>query len=306
MVKRILKTLFFGVAMTTVVAFSAALAGCNIETKHPEVKITVEFNSVTYELEYTLYRNMYPQTVRHFIELADNGFYDDMIVHDYTSNDWSTGAYSYSSDYATSVTANSVADYLENSDKEEEYLALFNDGKLTPSVYSNRTEGGGVSSDDALPTLMGEFYNNINQEIENGSLSAAKGTLKMLYYTKETNQQVYVTPTSDQIIPAHYKYNCATSVFSLQVGSSSSYSATDYCTFATINDEEPLDDLLDAIADYISDNYDSSSDFVASATVEVDNLDDFSTSTGTDKGISKTFSVAKSAIVIKSVKVTKY
>lgn len=304
MAKRLLKTLIFGVAMAGVVAFSAMFAACNVETKHPEVKITIEFDSQTYDLEYTLYRNMYPQTVRHFIELADNGFYNDMIVHDYTTSDWFTGGYSYDeAAYASAVTGNSVGDYLEQHDKEDGYDELFIAGKLTPSVYKNSN----ITSANALRTLMGEYKNNIQQEIEKGALTAQYGTLKMFYYAKQTTQQVVVTPSSDQAITANYKNNCATSLFMIQVSSSSSYSADSYCTFATINNSGVLDDLVDAISDYIEKYYeDTTSNFTTSATVRVDNNDEFSTKSETDRAISKSFKVARTALVVKSVSVTKY
>lgn len=307
MVKRILKTLVFGVAMTAAVAVSATFAGCKIETNHPEVKITVEFNSNSYEIGYKLYRNMYPQTVKHFIELADSGFYNDMIVHNYNSTDWFTGGYGYDEEAysaaASNSANNSMGDYLSDEDicKEDEYDSLFENGALTASVFKTQ------DLSTALKTLIGEYSNNINQVIENGALSAAKGTLKMFYYAKETKQQVYVTPNSTQIITANYKNNCATSLFMMQVGSGSTYSASNYCTFATIKDSDALDDLLDAIQDYIDDVYDSvSSDFVTSATVLVDNNEEFSTSSITDQAISQTFSVPVTPIIIRSVKVTKY
>lgn len=304
MAKRILKTLIFGVAMTTVVAISAMFGGCSIETKHPEVKITVEFNSNTYELEYKMYRNMYPQTVKHFIELADAGFYDNTVIHNYTSTDIFGGGYSYDKEeYASAVSGNHLGDYFSNDDicLEDKYDELFAQNILTASVYRS------VDLSKPLKTLMGEFSNNIDQEIENGALTAGYGTLKMFYYGKETTQQVYVTPNSSQVITANYKYNCATSLFMMQVGTSTNYSAASYCVFAKITDTDALDDLVKAISDCVDDNYGSdTSDFTETTNVLVDNNDDFSNKTITDKGISSTFNVPKTAIVIKSVSVTKY
>ena len=71
------------------------MSGCN--TDHPEARITIEYDSVTYVLNYKMYRNMYPQTVKHFIELADNGFYNNTIIHNYQSNssNWYGGGYRY-------------------------------------------------------------------------------------------------------------------------------------------------------------------------------------------------------------------
>lgn len=311
MAKRICKTFLFGVVMTLAVAFSAAFAGCNIETKHPEIRITVEFASQTYDLEYTLYRNMYPQTVKHFIELANEGFYNDTVIHDYTSSDWFAGGYGYDKDaYATAVSGNSVGDYLEQYDKEDKYDELFAAKKLTPTVYPSGYTGSNISSAEAIRTLVGEFETNYGSSwIEKGALSASKGVLKMFYYPKQTTQQVSVTATYGDVVTRNYKYNCATSLFMMQISSSSSYTAKNYCTFGTINNSDVLDDLTEAISDYIEDTYGSdgtTSDFITSESVLVDNNDLFSTSDITDRAIARTFSVPRSAIVIKSVSVTKY
>jgi hypothetical protein len=93
------------------------LSACTIKTSHPEAKITISFNDTSYVLKYKMYRNMYPQTVQHFIELADNGFYDNTIIHDYGSTYWYGGGYSYNTevdgvatDYAEAFSQNSMAD----------------------------------------------------------------------------------------------------------------------------------------------------------------------------------------------------
>ncbi len=303
MLKRILKTFIFGVALTVAVAFSAALTGCNVETDHPEVTITVKFNDTTYNLNYKLYRNMYPVTVKHFIELADSGFYNNMVIHNYTTaSDWTTGGYSYDADdYIAAVSGSYLSDYLGKQDKEDEYYDLFSSGKLTASVFKTQS----ATLEDALPTIRGEFDAN-DHTINNGALTASFGTLKMYYYDKTTKQRVYVKPNSTQLVERNYKYNCATSLFMMQVGSSSSYTSSDYCIFATLKNESRLETLLDDISEYISDNYGGSpSSFTVSTSVSVDNNDDFSTEVA-DKGISTVFSLPKTAIVITKVKVTKY
>ncbi|MDE6076056.1 MAG: hypothetical protein K2G26_06435, partial [Clostridia bacterium] len=74
------------VALSGMALAAPMLAACN--TDHPEAKITVEFEGISYVLQYKMYRNMYPQTVQHFIELADNGFYNDTIIHNYQASYW--------------------------------------------------------------------------------------------------------------------------------------------------------------------------------------------------------------------------
>lgn len=314
-----IRKIVIGLVSALVVTFSAtAASACKIETEHPQVEITYEFDSKTYAVKYTLYRNMYPNTVRHFIELTENKFFDNTIIHNYSSNDWFTGGYEYNeTSYSTlSGNASQMSEYFEQYSKEDAYVKLFNDGLLTPSVYSNYSyvnKGDDrvqvVKEEDALPYVMGEFNNNIKQEIENGALTAEYGSLKMFYYQKTSTQKVYVTPVHDQrIFTADYKKNCATSVFAIQTGSSSSYSANDYTVFGVLESDDVFEDLLDAISDYKSDNYGSttSSSFTLSTTARVDNLDNFSNKAEADKGKSETFNVPLQPIIIQNVRVTKY
>lgn len=287
----------------------AATTACGAETKHPEIKITVEFNQETYVLDYVLYRNMYPNTVRHFIELADSGIYDNMLIHDYKSSDWLTGGFAYDkAEYDAAAEINAYADYLEEHSLEASYMELFANGKLTPTVYANYVFEGNnrvLVKDSALPTLIGEFYNNVKQEIEKGALSAEQGTLKMYYYEKETTNKVHVTPTDDQIIwNADYKTNCATSVFAMQVGSSSSIGASSYCVFGKMESTTKLVELINAINDYYTNSDDSKT--IPVDDVNVDNLVEKFSSEAADKGIEVDFSLPTLPIIIKTVKVTKH
>lgn len=306
----ILKKSVLAAALALTVGFTASASACTVETSRPRAKITFSFNDKDYAVEYDLYRNLYPQTVRHFIELANNGFYDNTVIHDYTANDWFGGGYGYDAEaYAAAVNGDSgtVAEYFGDKSKESEYYGLFNDGKLTPSVYSRMSiddkNNSFVEKQNALPTLMGEFKNNIKQEIVNGQLSAETGSLKMFYFSKKSTSHVYVTPTSDQIIEASYKYNCATSLFSVQVGESTNYGSSDYCVFGKVCNKDSLDAFVKAVGDYFTDTYGTSN--TVSASVSVDNLEQFSKEEQ-DKGIDVTFKLAKKAIIIKKVEITKY
>ncbi len=314
------KKILISCASATLLAVGATFSACSLETKHPRAKIEVSFNNKVYSLEYTLYRNMYPNTVQHFIELADNGFYNNMIVHDYKTNDWFTGGYAYTAEYGDYTGGGSqMAQYLDANSKESKYYSLFDDGKLTPSVYSNvgykTDKDGNIVYDEgnnyqgtqivdkklALPTLIGEFTNNINQVIKNGALTDSYGCLKMFYYEKECSSKIYVTPTEDQIIQADYKSNCATSLFTIQVTSSSGYKASDYCIFASLRNREELEALVDAVDEM----FDDLDDETVEAAVRVDAMEPFSKEEA-DKDMEKTFSVPTVPLVIKSVKITKY
>lgn len=316
MFKKLVKKLAVAATLVGMATAVAATAACNIETKHPKVRITVEFNEVTYELDYTLYRNMYPNTVRHFIELAENGVYNNIIVHDYRSSDWLSGGYIYNEsdydaakEYAAEAGGEAYVDYLETHSVEEKYMQLFNSGKLTPSVFAETeidNKDRILVKDSALPTLIGEFYENIKQEIKKGALYAEQGTLKMYYYTKDTTDKVYVTPTDDgKFYTADYKNNCATSIFSMQVANNSQISA-DYSVFGKMDDTRTLISLIDAVRNYHIDDEDA-------ATVKVENVhvdsmfDEFAEQFfGGDLGVEAEYTLPALPIIIKTVKVTKH
>lgn len=303
----------------TVVCMAATASGCTTETDHPEVSITYEFNNKTYVVEYTLYRNMYPNTVRHFIELIENGFYNNTVVHDMETNDWFGGAYTYNkelyADRASGEDEGAMSDYYAYEDyenniiisKEDEYYDLYEAGKLSTTVYSNIIYDGMTQKIDKLlklPTLIGEFSDN-QHTIEKGALSAGYGCLKMYYSKRETNKKVYITPTSDQIAFANYSKNCATYVFGMQVGTTSTYVASQYCVFATVKDSSKVEALVSAVTDYNNDTYGTSiTSHYIEATVQVDQNDHFDEEK--DPLIEETFRSPKTPIIIKSVKVISY
>lgn len=309
-----LKRAVLCVAAAAAIGASAALAGCTIETGHPRAEITLEFNGTQYVIEYTLYRNMYPQTVRHFIELAEAGFYDNTIIHDYASNDWYGGGYTYDETaYADAFENGAFDDYLNDSRyyKEDDYLSLFNSGALTPSVYTDYSyDADGnmtVSEEDAYHTLIGEFENN-DHIIDNGQRSAEYGSLKMYYTPKVIDNiaeaHVYIKTGSGQVLEHDYEYNSATSLFAIQVGTSSSLSVSRYATFGYLSgddDSNTLDDLIAAVEDYIDDEYNDSDEFVSTTSAEVDRIENIA-----EQATAVEYDVPNTAIVIRSVRIIGY
>ncbi|MBE7088578.1 MAG: hypothetical protein E7370_03545 [Clostridiales bacterium] len=299
-----------------VTVFAAGVSGCTIGTKRPEAKITIEFNDNSYELEYELHRNKYPQTVKHFIELADEGFYDNTIIHNYTTNDWYGGGYGYNAEtYASSYAAvGSMTEYFEDNSLEGKYYNdLFLAGKLSASVYKDsQVENGNFVGKDALPTLIGEFSKN-GHSVENGGLTSRFGALKMYYSSDKTynngqlsSEKIWMeTEQDDSAFYVDYKYNSATSIFAMQIGSTSSLSGNEYCTFAVLKndkDEEVLNDLKEAITKYIEENHSGESlKFYKDVEVTVDLYEQVA-----DKGTETTFAATSLPIVIKTVEITKY
>lgn len=273
------------------------IAGCN--TDHPEAKITIAYDGTEYVLEYKMYRNMYPQTVKHFIELADNNFYDNMIVHDYQTSYWYTGGYQYLEDSYADAYNNGkedLLDYMEAASKEKAYaeLAAPDAGKITPSVYRDLIDGKYSSP---LNTLIGEFTNN-QHKIEKGELKNSFGALRMFYSAKSgesvDGQRVYMDKNGSPMgVQGEYKYNSATSLFSIQVGTSTS-SSSSYCVFAMLKNTDVLTDLRKAIS--------SNGMSTKEVTMYIDNYDEYLGASNNQA----TYRFAEKALVIKSVDITKY
>lgn len=281
------------------------IAGCS--NAHPEAEITIGFNNEEYVLKYRLYRNMYPQTVQHFIELADNGFYDGTIIHNYQSNYLYGGGYDYVVDdedvsYEAAYedgSSEALLDYYEAASKEAQYATLANpeNGKITPSVYETISNGEYATP---LDTLIGEFSSN-QHKINNGALKQTYGCLTMYYSSKPTtkeikNKRVYLDKYGSAFgVQGDYSYNSATSLFRIYTANpqtASSLSA--YCIFGTLKNTSALDDLKSAIS--------TKSISTKSVKLYVDNYDRFLGANVNEQ----TYSMASTPIVIKTVKITKY
>ena len=168
------------VGATALIAVSsvAMFAGCTT-SNNPEVTITYTFNGKDYAVDYVLSRVDAPKTVQHFIELADAGFYDGLVVHDYQDYTLKTGGYK-----------------LKNGQLvEEDYLTtvktLEADGaSFTQSVWADEART------IPLYSVYGEFSAN-GVEQENGKEYVhSEGALVMYYTPKKgqggTDEQVWV------------------------------------------------------------------------------------------------------------------
>ena len=311
-----IKKACLALALSALIGVSVGASACGT-SKHPTAKITIEFNEQTYVIDYMLYRNMYPQTVQHFIELADAGFYNDILIHDYKSSDWVTGAYEYDDaetvGYAASYSrTGGLSEYLENHCKENAYYSLVTEGikngNFSASVYTRSTYDSKhnevVSVEDALPTLIGEFSSNDHKIEKDKGLKASFGTLKMFYYKKDV-KPVVVKNSFGQILPRDYNYNCATSLFSMQVSNSTLYSVSEYAIFGQLKNDKAkdvLENLTADISDYVT-GLGSTSKWSTSVSTQVDKADKYADEGGRDIDVS--FTMTSLPIIIRSVKITK-
>lgn len=270
-------------ALCGVLGCAATMTAC--ETSHPKVEMQIEFNGKTYELEYKLYRKIAPATVEHFLTLAENGYYNGLCVHDYTSEKWYTGGYTYEND---------------NLVYKKYYDIVKNYANFPVSVWEDNGK--------TLPTytLYGEFYENADFTVENGALDQTFGSLTMFYTAKDVEQQVVIERHNGEgVALRNYEENSATSLFFISLASEKKTNAN-YCTFATLDEDsvEKLEALKADVEEYISENYDDESDevFAPETQVEIDADDAY---VG-NKDHQEKYNVPQKAIVIKSVEVKKF
>ncbi|MBQ8375197.1 MAG: peptidylprolyl isomerase [Clostridia bacterium] len=279
-------------SLTAVAGAAFSMSACT--TDHPEVELSISFNGSTYTLDYKLYRKYAPNTVNHFIKLAENGYYDGLCVHDYDDSRLYTGAYSYDK-------ANAATDGGLTYKSYYEVVKGYSDFPHSVWLYSGKNT--------PTYTLYGEFSAN-GLKVENGTfLQQSYGSLTM-YYTDKGDKEATVSVekiNGTGETTKNYEYNSATSQFFIALNTTSKTVNTQ-CTFATLMDDskEQLNKLVDAIKAYIETNFSSADDpnaeFVEEVTLDIDEDDHF---VGED-GREADYKVPVEPIVVKSVKVTKY
>lgn len=293
--KKLKRTLCIGGSVLMLTAGALSLASC--ESAWPKVTMDVSFNGQTYSLAYRLNREYFPQTVRHFIELAESGYYNGMAFHDYTSDGMFTGGYQYDENEAYGL-------------KEVDYFEYVTSGKLTltQSVYT-KTDGT-PKAENGLNTVFGEFENN-GYTITNNSQKYGvekKGSLVMYYSPNaDVKDSIKVTTEVSRAGDAakyqkkEYSYNCATSLFYISFNAKSVVNKN-YCVFGDLFDdasETAYNNLTNAIKRYIADCDDNG--FTEEAILSSYISDPYYGS----YNLTDTYNVPRSPIVIKSMQVQK-
>ena len=154
-----------------------------------------------------------------------------------------------------------------------------------------------------LYTLYGEFKANGFNVGQNNrdALKEDYGSLVMYYHPKTDAGDAYVlNPNgSETLIKKEYSENSATSMFYISTVERAKVNESN-CTFAALKDKESLEDLQDAIIDYMEDN--SETEFLTSNTVMKEPGDKV---VGKQQ-LSVKYQVPSEPITIKSVRITKY
>ena len=298
--KKLHRILSIASAAALSVAAFAMFTAC--DSAEPQVTITYTFLGEDYEGEYKLSRKGAPQTVQHFIELADAGYYDGTCIHHYVDS-----AFLYGGGYVYNEATGTIT--------EKNYYEEVKGLNLTQTVY---TLGENGQRGQPLYTVRGEFENN-GVEGNTKTLTHQQGALAM-FYTEKGNSSVRVGTIradggseneGDEYQEGdYYKYNCATSMFYTFTGAGTRPELDQYYTvFGRTTDFSKMQDLLDAIRDYI-DTLGSADAFVDSGRYYINEHDPYDAVTGSTtfsgENISSTYDVPVEPIIVKSVEVTKY
>lgn len=275
-----------GVAAALAVGAATMLSGCT--TDKPEITITYTFNGKDYSVDYVLSRKSAPQTVQHFIELADNGYYEGLCIHDYSSSMLLGGGYTYENGELT----------------EKNYFEAVKDYDLTQSVFVNSDSSSGMN------TVYGEFSKN-GVSVTGAKYTHTAGALVMYYTDKGTdNSRVYTLRNDNNKLQSNseYKYNSATSLFYTFTGDSKPASDSLYCVFGMATDFENqmygdngLLTAIDKFSDELSDGQNFTEEHTERNINQYDPVDSVRNAI-----VGATFHVPIEPIVIKSVKVNKY
>ncbi len=277
-------------------------AGCT--SNYPEVTITYHFNEKDYEVTYQLSRVDAPNTVKHFIELAELGYYDGLCIHDFDDEYMYSGGYRL--DEGGELDAVNYYETVKALEQEK-------DKTITQTVWNRNDE-------TPLYTVYGEFWANGNSPANTASYRHSKGALVMYYSDKGTkfNEKVKTVRNDggkdndgNPYDEKAYPFNSANSLFYTYLGSSNSTRDNNYCVFGMVKDVDELQELLDAIDDYKETQQpeeESAEEYSFTEERKVDNVNEFEPFEDLRNGdISATYNTpVEKPIVISSVKVNKY
>ncbi len=285
----------FSVILASMLLIGCAFMFTACESKRPEISMDISFNGETYTLNYKLYRDLYSQTVAHYIELIDLGYYNGTVIHDYKASDRMIGGgYTY--------------DDLENGDVMDDLREIGYDSFTTNESgevsLKNITVWKDADRTVATNRLHGEFSGN-GFSVENGTaLSNSYGALGTYSYVAKNEKTLvtYKQSSSDKYGQSEYYKNSTEGMFYIFLASSGSAESR-YCVFGELADEDSktaLDNLLAAIDSYVEGLGDDGAFTETKADVVIE--DEF-----VDGGsYNVDFEVPQSKIVIESVEVTKY
>lgn len=274
----------------SVILAAVLLAGClafaACTGSHPEIEMRITFNGEEYTLTYRLYRNYYRQTVDHYMDLIEAGFFDGTVINDYQSDRMIGGGYRYEGDGDELIPLDyDAATTDENGNVTLRSITVWEDADRT--VATNR--------------LHGEIAGN-GFSVEDGGLTNTLGALGTYTYvnSSEKKQMTYLYSSVDGYGQSEYYKNSFTSLF--YICTRANASVGNYCVFGELADdasEDAFDDLRDAIEAYIEDQeLDSFTEPESDVRIYDEYVDGGSYNVD--------FAVPVEPIVIETIRVTKY
>lgn len=279
-------------------------AGCSSD--HPEVTITYSFNGEDYDVTYSLSRKSTPETTQHFIELADSGFYDGTVVHNYDANFIYAGGYTINEQGAL---------------EEKDYFTFVKEYEKDHDPFTQTV----FKSDKTTPlyTVVGEFANNHRTTETRNEYLHTEGALVMYYPTIDGFRYDVIVERADggkgnqgeKYDTREYRYNSATCQFYTFLGDNRADLNQMYAVFGMAKDfDGDMGPLLSAIQEY-TDGLSEEETFTTAAEDFPERLYLFSLVQGKDTDFEDLRVSDKTAdfnaplkmpITIKSVKVKKY
>lgn len=296
---------YIAVLLAAVVLVTCACLFVGCESNYPKITVTISFNDNNtdtedeYVLTYKLYRKLYPQTVAHYLELAEAGYYDGTVIHDYQSSRMIGGGYTYEDMTASDVDELQALDY-DGATKDA-------DGNITLKNISVWTD---KALTEATNRLYGETSNN-GFSVENGTgLTNSYGALSTYSYIAKENSALSVfgkATGGGTAREVRYTNNSVTSLFSIYTGASGSSDSAN-CVFGVLADTDSsmrFSELMTAITDYVAAQQETDEDFSFTQAKEDVRIEDEFAEGGyyeVDSG----FAVPVVKIVIEQIKVIKY
>ncbi len=284
----------FSVLVSLAVLFTCTLMFAACESKYPEIRMQISFNGETYSLTYKLYRNAYEQTVEHYLELVEMGYFNNTVIHDYQSDRMVGGGYTYTDLENGDITADLTAlDY--------DAATLNADGsvKIPVSVWKDEART------QATNRLYGEISGNGFVLNNFSGMKNQTGAIGTYAYTGSGEKNfVYATRPSGTQVSGEYYKNSVTSMFFLATNSSAA-SDSKFCVFGELANDSSVtafSNLTTAISDYITAQQETDESYSFTRGFETEIEDDMAV----NNPYSVTFNVPKVKIIILSAEVTKY
>jgi len=216
--KKIAALLFAGVLGISVAGCDTIKSGSKLKTGDITVSyIDADGDTQTRALGFELYKNLAPDTIEHFIYLAEQGYYNGTVISNVTDNYMEFGSYYYGSDgklvskydkntsgnYNSYITDSYVAGKYFTHDKsilryiKNDKITDYNDYSIRGEFSANGVSGNSISLSGGALVLKHDYIDN-----ENSVYNTGKGTVAITfgsgsYFSSSTKYCIFGKLVSD-------------------------------------------------------------------------------------------------------------